>query len=273
MRLPFQKTVELVSYRQPVTTTAPELRTSEVAAHYLAPRIGGDFYDFVSADHGRLVFVLFDIAGQRDRALDVAAAVQDGLRELVPAMFRDVDLNEADAVTELVLQLNNIILRVSNGICCAPGFVGCYNESVGIISYINAGHIAALVWDGAAITSLEASGLPLGLFSHATHEAGICALPDQGALLLASKGLLEVRIGNDEYGIERLKQSFGQFRSSNAQDVCAGVLKDVKNFVTQQKRRRFLGITGHNGNDALKGNDITAVALVRAAARAGAAAR
>lgn len=248
---------------------------SDLAALYRGARVGGDFFEFVQVDD-RLIFALLDIAGRREQALDIATAVQEALRQLVPKMFRHSDLNEADAVTELVLQLNKLILQAANGVRCSPGFVGCYNEPLGIISYVNAGHLPALVRDGSGVATLEASGLPLGLFSHATHDSQVCALPERGTLLLVSKGLLEFHSGSEEYGVDRLKEILRRTETTSAHEMCSAVLRNVSEFAEKKRRRRFLGLINRYAaaeGDSLGENDITAVALIRAAARARASAR
>jgi serine phosphatase RsbU (regulator of sigma subunit) len=251
------------------------MQSSDLAALYRAARVGGDFFDFVQVGSDRLIFALLDIAGKRDQALHVAAAVQETLRARAPELFGAEDLNEADAVTDLVLAVNQSILAAAGGVRCAPGIIGCYNETLGIVYYINAGSVPALVKTDDSITVLEASGLPLGLFSHATHDAQVCVLSEGGTLLLTSRGLLEIKAGGEEYGIERLKQSLRTADDSNARDLCTHVLRDVGDFIEQNKRRRFLrfGSNGPaNGEEALGENDVTAVALLRSAVRAGAAA-
>ncbi len=274
MRLPFQKTVETVALRKPAPSDPPKLSASDLAALYRAARVGGDYFEFIQVGPDRLVFMLLDIAGRREQALHVAAAVQDNLRVRAPELFAQNDLNESDAVTDLVLELNQTILSAAGGVRCAPGFVGCYNESLGIVSYINAGSVPALVRDNGSISVLEASGLPLGLFSHATHDCQICVLPQGASLLLASRGLLEVRAGGEEYGIKRLRDGLQQAPLSNARELCSSVLRHVSDFAEQNKRRRFLGLVGPQASpegDSLGENDITTVALIRAVATAGAA--
>jgi serine phosphatase RsbU (regulator of sigma subunit) len=270
MRLPFQKTAsDPEGLRQPAPSQPPHLSTADLAALYRAARVGGDFFEFVRVGQNRLVFVLLDIAGKREQALDIAAAVQETLRVSAPQLFSQPDLNESDAVTDLVLLLNQSILAAARGVRCAPGFVGCYDENVGIVSYINAGFVPALVRDNGSINVLEASGLPLGLFSHATHDAQVCVLSEGGALLLASRGLVEVRAGSEEYGIERLKEALQKAEATTANDLCAFVLRHVSEFA-ESKRRRFLGFGGsthQNVRDALGENDITTVALIRSSAR------
>jgi serine phosphatase RsbU (regulator of sigma subunit) len=274
MRLPFQNRVEEPTLRKPAPCVPPHLATSDLAALYRAARVGGDFFEFVQVGNDRLIFILLDIAGRRDQALHIAAAVQDTLRSLALEFFTATDLNECDAVTELSLRLNQTIIAAAGGVRCAPGFVGCYNESLSMLTYINAGSVPALVKDEKGISVLEASGLPLGLFSHGTHDAQICVLPLGSALLLASRGLLEVRAGGEEYGFARLRDSFEQVAVENANQLCAAVLRNVSEFVEQNRRRRFLGLVGvqQGEKDSLGENDITTVALVRSAARSGAVA-
>ncbi len=272
MRLPFQKTAAPVALRQPAPSHPPKLQSSDLAALYRAARVGGDFFEFVPAGEGRMVFVLLDIAGRRDQALDIAAQVQETLRNSVPRMFTEADINEADAVTELVHLLNAKILAAAGGVRCAAGFVGCYNEGLGIVAYVNAGHVPALLREDGNIQVLEASGLPLGLFSHATHDAQMCVIPEGGALLLASRGLLEVKAGGEEYGLEHLRASLKSAPSNgDARELCSSILRSVSEFVEQNKRRRFLGLIGPQATvegDSLGENDITTVALIRKHAQA-----
>jgi sigma-B regulation protein RsbU (phosphoserine phosphatase) len=275
MRLPFQKPdSDSESLRQPTPAEAPHLSTGDLAALYRGARIGGDFFDFVRVGPNRLVFVLIDIAGRREQALDIAAAVQEALRVSAPQLFGQSDLNESDAVTDLVLLLNQSILAAARGVRCAPAFVGCYQESMGIVSYINAGFVPALVRHNGSIGVLEASGLPLGLFSHATHDAQVCVLQEGAALLLASRGLVEVRSGTEEYGIERLKQVLLRAEVKTANELCSSVLQHVNEFAGS-KRRRFLpfgSVQRSAAAEALGENDITTVALIRSGARSSAAA-
>ena len=88
---------------------------------YRAARVGGDFYDFLVTASGRLVFLLLEVAGKREQALDIAAAVQDHMRPLASEALRDHDVNEAVALPKLMIELNRVILRAASGVGSAPG--------------------------------------------------------------------------------------------------------------------------------------------------------
>ena len=273
MRIPFRNQAAARELRKPAPSKLPELPTVRVGALYRGARVGGDFFDFMQAGSSRLLLLLLDIAGKRDEALHIAAAVQDVFRGAADLLYHD-DVNEAVALTSMLLDINRSIMEAAGGVHCAPGVLGCYNEVLGTLCYINAGHIPALLKHGDEITVLEASGLPLGLFSHATHESNICALPHDSALIMVSRGLVEVKANGEEFGLERVKQAVKEAPGQDAQQLCHHVLESVRVFLESQRKRRLLARNHRRigDTDPLSDNDTTAIALVRAARAAVAAA-
>ena len=248
MRLPFlQATVERPQ-RQPARPLLPTLPAVGIAALYQGARMGGDFYDFAVTPCGRLVFLLLDIAGKRGQALDIAASVQDRFREKVPELFRGEDTNQSDALTDLSILINRTILKAAEGVRHAPAFLGCYDTKLGTLTYVNAGHTPALLKDAGGVTLLKANGIPLGLFSHATHDAGVAVVQPGAAVLLVSKGLVESGRGSKEFGLERVIEVFQAREFRDAQEVCGSILGAVETFT----------------RNAAPENDITALALLRA---------
>lgn len=248
MRMPFlQATVER-PLRQPAPTLVPALPAVGIAALYRGARMGGDFYDFSVTRCGRLLFLLLDIAGKRGEALDIAASVQESFREKVPELFQGEDVNQSDALSELSVLINRAILKAAAGVRYAPAFLGCYDPKLGTLTYVNAGHTPALLKDGDGVTQLKANGIPLGLFSHATHDAGVAVMQAGAALLLASKGLVESRAGSKEFGLERVVEVFQAEGYRNAEELCAAVLGAVETFT----------------RGSAPENDTTALALLRA---------
>ena len=266
MRFPFQTTATTRSLRKPQHVDPPAMKSAEVAALYRAARTGGDYFDFVRAG-SRLLILLLDIAGERDEALDIAAAVQDTFRGGADLLLAD-DVNEAVALTQLVLDINRAILQAAEGVRCAPAFLGCYNESLGTLFYINAGHTPALLREGGEVATLEASGLPLGLFSHAVHEAQMSVLSAGSALLVVSRGLVEATAGGEEFGLDRVREALRTAAITSSEHLCRDVLDQLKLFVESAPRRTLLRrnqgrqVADH---EPLGQNDTTVLALVRSA--------
>jgi serine phosphatase RsbU (regulator of sigma subunit) len=89
--------------------------------------------------------------------------------------------------------------------------------------------------------------LPLGLFSHVTHDAPTVALEFCACLLLVSRGLTEARYEGGEFGLDRVSEILGKASVSTAEQICDEVLNRA---APDRRRRSSL-------------NDLTALALLR----------
>jgi len=236
---------------EPVATPFPEINGGELAAASFGVRTGGDFYDSFRASPQRILFGLLDVAGRRQDNMHLLAVAQDIFRKCGAELFSGPDINESDAMTEVGVRLNRGLLEASKGVHSCPAFVGCYHEEFGTLCYTNAGHTPGLILDAGEVTELASTGLPLGLFSHATAEAPTVGIEKGGSLLLVSRGVVECRSRrrdcDDEYGLERVKELLRTDKSHGAAALVASILAGAAEF--------SLGSAEHD--------DKTALALVR----------
>ncbi len=208
----------------------PDLQEAGLAAVYYGERMGGDFYDFLRVSPTRVLFGLLDVAGRLDDNHAIISAAQNTFRTLGPQLFGKDEVNEAEAMVELCLQLNRTILQTSGGVHSCPAFAGCYEETLGTVCYFNAGHTPGLVRDETGVAELSATGLPLGLFSHATADASTVVLDRGAALLLVSRGVVDAKCGANEYGLDSVKKMFHQSEAENAREFCLHVLEKLQEF-------------------------------------------
>ena len=232
--------------RQPEPPEPPSIPGAEIGAAYSGERMGGDFFDFLLVN-SRLVFLMLDVSGQRDSAQNIAAVVQDHFRSDAPKLFAATELNEATAIVALSLTLNRTVLEAANGICASSAFLACYDPQLGTVCYSNAGHTPGLVRDRAGISLLPATGLPFGLFSHATHDASMTVLEPGAVLLLVSRGVAEARCQGNEFGVEGVSATLEHVNAPSAQRLCVAILEGVERFMCAPPTH----------------NDVTALALVR----------
>lgn len=230
-----------------VQARAPKLQDAHLAAVYYDHRKGGDCYDFLRVSPTRVLFILLDVAGRAPDNRDIVASAQGVFRSMGAELFSSDEANEADAMVNLCLELNRNILKTAGRVCSSPAFAGCYNESLGTVSYFNAGHTPGLLHDGERIIELPATGLPLGLFSHATPDAFMCALEPGDALVLVSRGIVEAKRGLREFGLDRVKDNLQRTRGRSAQEVCGAIMDDVRAFTRRHPTH----------------NDVTVLALAR----------
>jgi serine phosphatase RsbU (regulator of sigma subunit) len=264
MKIPFQSSPSsTANLRKPEPTELPEMNSAEVAALYRAARVGGDFYDFVRVE-SKLLFVLLDIAGKRQTALHIAAAAQDVFRAQGKSLFAGGHIEDSEAITRLLLEMNRAIMAAAGGVVCAPAFLGCFDESINTLTYINAGHTPAVLKDEVGILTLAANGLPLGLFSHATHDSQFCALDLGAAVVLVSKGVIETKGASDEFGIERVQNIVNNGGFTSPEQICKAILEAVEAY--EKRPSRFgpsLYIPGFGDHEP---NDLTTLVLMRSAA-------
>jgi serine phosphatase RsbU (regulator of sigma subunit) len=233
-------------YRRPDPAVMPEFPDAHFFALYRGARSGGDFYDFACVEQ-RVLTLFCDISGKRDSALNIAAALQEKFQQHSRELFSGSVINEPERLSDLLLGLNREIIATANGPRYTPAFLSCFDLETGMLTYINAGHMPALVRDDDGIRSLDANGLPLGLFSHITHDAQFCVLLPGTSLLLVSRGVVETKRHQEEFGIDRVKEHMLSTQFDNARELCASI---------QAAAQQFL-------ENKAPDNDLTTLAMVR----------
>jgi serine phosphatase RsbU (regulator of sigma subunit) len=228
--------------------SGPDINGAQLAVAYFSGQAGGDFYEFARVSPHRLLFGLLDLAGKRDNSRPILTAAQSCFRSTGAELFSDPELNEAEAMVELARRLNLEIMRAAGGVRSCPAFAGCYNEELGTVCYVNAGHTPGLLCDRSSIEELPATGLPLGLFSLSPTDARIVGLGSEGSIAVVSRGVVEAQCSDDEeFGLAGVKQVMGT-KPLSATDLSRGILQHLQGFIC--------GLPKHN--------DVTALTLMRA---------
>src|ERR1700730_9728110 len=198
---------------------SPALQGADLAVAYFSSRVGGDFHDFLRVSPQRFLFGLLDLAGKRETSGPVLEAAQACFRASGEEIFAASELNESEAMIELSRRLNLEIMRAAGAVRSCPAFAGCYNEELGTVCYVNAGHTPGLLRDDESVVELPATGLPLGLFSLAPTDARIVGLGPRGSLDVVSGG------GLTRSGGGRIEESgvwFGRGQEHLAGQTCFG---------------------------------------------------
>ena len=219
---------------EPVPTVFPKIDGADIAAMFTGKRIAGDFYDSIRTSRERVLIGLMDAAGRREDNRPILIHAQEIFRTVGEQLFSRSDINESDAMTELCLHLNRALIDICCGVHSCPAFIACYHEKFGTLCYTNAGHTPALLRDHGGVAELASTGLPLGLFSHATCEAPTVALEKGASILLVSRGVIECEGRSngsmDTFGLDRIKQVLQSLPIDNANTVCSSVLDAVSEF-------------------------------------------
>ncbi len=234
-------------WKDPLQASIPQIRDGFMAAVYYGQRCSGDFYDFLRVGPERVLFGLFDAAGDLQRTRGIVVAIQERFRSSGASLLESSDTNESEAMLELWLEVNRELMQTAAGVHPCPAFIACYNQELATICYVNSGHTPALVRDQDQVLELKATALPLGLFSHSVPDSAVVALQPGNTMLLVSRGIVEAKRRSDEYGIERAKEYLQKTAFDTAHETCVGILVDVQ---------RFMGTAPTH-------NDVTALSVVR----------
>ncbi|HTW64556.1 MAG TPA: SpoIIE family protein phosphatase [Bryobacteraceae bacterium] len=195
-------------------------------AGYNAPchTVGGDYYDFLAYPDGRVGLLVGDVAGKGMPA----ALLMSSLQARVQVLFDD-----PSNLAALVTRLNRIITSNCPSNRFITFFIGILDPKTGELTYVNAGHNPPLVAhaDG-SVEKLDGTGLILGILPVATYAQKSCTLAPGDAVLLFSDGVTEpVRPGSDEeFGEDRLAQSFSKLRGQDAHSIIECINQQVNEF-------------------------------------------
>jgi serine phosphatase RsbU (regulator of sigma subunit) len=163
-----------------------------------ANTVGGDFYDVLPLDDGRVVVTVGDVAGKGSPAALLMALLLAMMRTLV-----DEKLEAADLMT----RLNRQVCRHAPRSRFITLFYAVYEPLTGRLTYVSAGHMPPLLVrrDGTCERLLE-GGIALGMFEHSTYTTGEALLQADDLLAVYSDGITEAENPGgrpfDEIGLE-----------------------------------------------------------------------
>ena len=183
--------------------TLPELEGWGIAHHYRPAReVGGDFYDFLNLNDGRVGLVIGDVSGKGIPAALVMACTQSVLR----AVAQRAGITPGQALEEA----NEVLFTYLPPTMFATCFYAVLDPKEGRLRYANAGHNLPCCWHEGIATKLRARGMPLGLMPGMGYEEKERTLAPGDGMLLYSDGLVEAHDPRREmFGTPRLEGFVG----------------------------------------------------------------
>jgi sigma-B regulation protein RsbU (phosphoserine phosphatase) len=196
----------------------------EVYYHYEAVgSVSGDYCDLMNPEPagGDLFFLVGDVAGKGVAASMLMAHLHAIFRSLIPLGL---------PVDHLIGRANRVFCESTSSAQFATLVCGRAGKS-GEVEVCNAGHCPPLLVRAGEITSLEATGVPIGIFSSADYSVKRIQLAAGDGLLLYTDGLSEARDrSHNEYGAERLARLMKDRYALAPQALVSTCLEDLKTF-------------------------------------------
>jgi serine phosphatase RsbU (regulator of sigma subunit) len=206
--------------------------------------VGGDYLDIVTLPDGSLLIAVADVAGKGLASAMMSTTFRSAFRamaitgipldELATRMNQHHWLEGEEARRRYVTA---IFLRL--------------HVEANEIEVVNAGHNPGfLVQPDLSVRQFEAAGTPLGLLPGMTYVGERSEFAPGSRLLFYTDGLTEVFRGDEEFGPERLLESFSKCQQDKADGILDALWADIEEFSAGGKQ----------------GDDMTALALCRSGA-------
>ena len=199
----------------------PQVAGWYVDAYYQPARaVGGDFYDFIYFEDGRIAFIVADVTDKGVPAALVMATTRSILRAAAER------LESPGAVLE---RTNNVLVPEIPPKMFVTCFMAVLDPQTGHLRYANAGHDVPYHVTADGVEELRATGMPLGLMPGMVYEEKETTLALDEYFLLYSDGLVEAHAPDREmFGFPRLQETLAGHK--DAHDLTKFLLDQLADF-------------------------------------------
>jgi predicted ester cyclase len=177
----------------------PSLEGWQITPYYQPAReVGGDFYDFLELEDGRLGLVVGDATGKGVPAALMMASARSMLRAVAQA---------SDSPGDVLRKVNDPMAADIPPNMFVTCFYAILDPKSGHLVYANAGHDLPYLQHGGEAEELRARGMPLGLMPVSSYEEKEIVLDAGEATIFYSDGLVEAHDPEGEmFGFPRLRR-------------------------------------------------------------------
>jgi len=224
-----------VIQRRMIPQRPPLVPGLDIAATYIPCfDVGGDFYDFINLDDGRVAVAMADVIGKGLPAAMMMSSFRGTLRAYAES---------GQPIESLIPHLNKTACRE----CTGGEFITMLYAVIDVnnmkISYCNCGHEPGIMFRDGEVVELGKGGLVLGIMPDAKYEIATVQLEDNDCLMFLTDGLTDAaNFDGVLWGRERLLMT--------ASRVLAGSSMSTMNNILGY-RRRFVGLAPQSDDTSI----------------------
>jgi serine phosphatase RsbU (regulator of sigma subunit)/anti-sigma regulatory factor (Ser/Thr protein kinase) len=217
----------------------PSVAGYEIAALYRPAReVGGDFYDFLSLEDGRVGIVMGDVTDKGVPAALVMATTRSIMRGVAARLA---------APGKVLAQVNDLLCPDVPTNMFVTCLFAVLDPATGLLRYANAGHDPPYCLRDGAVLELRARGMPLGIMPGMEYDEKQARIEPGDTVIFYSDGIVEAHDPDRQiYGFPRLASTVSAFDPTTRITLIDHVLRSLEQFT---------------GADWDQEDDITAVTL------------
>lgn len=215
--------------RQLLPDQNPKLDGLALSTSYLTSNVaGGDYYDYVQGDDGRLGIVIADVSGHGPGAATVMAM----LRTILSCYTDLSDHDDLDAnAAQIARYCNQKLVQSNLNGEFATAFFCIIDPRTGHLTWTRCGHNPPLLRraDGSIEQIESAATLPLGIMDHDDFSSDSCTMHPGDTLILYTDGITEATANRPAHEFTMHKdqrdtraEQFGVQRLIDSLDTCSG---------------------------------------------------
>jgi len=211
-------------------TSTPEILGYDISANCLpAFDTGGDFYDFIHLNDGKIAVIIGDVSGKGIQAAFYMTLIKGFVQSLSERI---------ESPADILCEINRLFVRNADRGIFVTMLYGILDPVTGEFAFARAGHNPAILKPSkdANPRHIPSPGLGIGLVSDDRFAAHIrttkIIIPEEGFVCLYTDGITEaMNLKRELYGDHRLLGQLLQIKDESAAGILTRIDHDLASFV------------------------------------------
>lgn len=221
------KMAEILTQRT-MLSTIPGVEGLDIGHKFMpVHEIGGDYYDFLQVEPGKIGVVMADVSGH-----DVEAAEYTSMGKHVIRAYAREHIFPARVLSNT----NDLICEDTRAEIFISAFYGVIDLQKKKLHHANAGCERPILYrpSEGSVSRLEADGMLLGIMAHTHFEEREIDLKPGDIIAMFTDGLTEAGINKDRFGDDRTIAAIAASARLSAQQIADSISNALADFVRGQ---------------------------------------
>jgi len=196
-----------------------------------ARMVSGDYYDYQRISEHQLALAIGDVAGKGISAALLMATLQSSMRSQLRQWTEAIKAGREDgfSASRLISNLNQQVYASTAPEKYATFFFSLYDDTTGLLTYVNAGHLPPILVRNGQSSTLDTNGMVVGAFPFARYNESRLELRKGDLLMMYTDGVTEPENEyGEDFGERRLRELLVDYADRDGAEITAAVVDAVR---------------------------------------------